>query len=225
MRAFRMDLGAARAACAARAAMCLLLCAGAPAVAAAPDARAVQDGKLKSDNERCQECHGSTGQGPEHPGPGEDKFARLAGQSVGYIEKQIRDFRSGARKDDVMAMMANSIDDADLADIAAYFSAQATMQGQPGAADVLGGALYMNGDAARQIPACAACHGAPGKGLVVRNAGDPVLKGQARRYLDKQLRDWRSGARHNSPGGVMNQAAKALSDADIVALANYLSTR
>src|SRR2546430_1342452 len=80
-------------------------------------------GKLKSETERCQECHGVDGNGVD------GKFARLAGQYPEYIVKQIRNFRTGARKHDFMSMMAKSIDDLDLADIAAYFSSQQKMKG------------------------------------------------------------------------------------------------
>jgi len=37
------------------------------------------------------------------------------------------------------------------------------------------------------------------------------------------LREWRTGDRRNSPGGVMNQAMKGLTDDEIQALADYVS--
>lgn len=220
-------------------------------------------GRDKADAERCLECHGAAGVGQGYSNGEQGKFARLSGQQQAYIVKQVEDFRSGKRKHDFMAMMARSISDTDLADIAAYFASQPAMPasaangGAPGAgagagagasAGAAGGGspgagsgtatragasvvfnvppagagqqLYQRGDGSRRVAACAACHGAAGQGV----AGvAPVIGGQGLRYLAQQLHDWRSGARRNSPGGAMNQAAAPLSDAEIEALAQYVS--
>ncbi|MQA37872.1 c-type cytochrome [Rugamonas aquatica] len=186
-------------------------------------------GREKADSERCLECHGGSGEGQGFSVGTDGKFAKLGGQYPEYIIKQIQDFRSGKRKHEFMKMMATGISDADLADIAAYFatlppmpaaakSAQAPQQ----AAAPLSHAqqLYAQGDPARKLPACTSCHGEGGKGT----AGvGPVIGGQGQRYLEQQLHDWRSGSRNNSAGGVMNQFAAPLSDAEIEALARYVS--
>ena len=179
-------------------------------------------GKEKADAERCMECHGVDGQGAGHANSAEGKFAKLAGQYPAYVLKQIRDFRSGARKHDQMAIMARSVADEDVIDIAAYFSSQAVMNGQGASQSELGRALYHGGDSARGIPACVSCHGVEGRGTVAPSLV-PHLAGQEWRYLDKQLRDWRAGERRNSADGVMNAATKALTDKEIEALADYLS--
>ena len=178
-------------------------------------------GKEKSEAERCQECHGPQGQGSLSEPDG--KFAKLAGQYPEYIVKQIRDFRSGARKNDVMAIMARSIDDGDLADIAAYFAAQDRMRGdgKGGGADAR--QLFAQGDAARGIAACASCHGEQGQGKSIGKERFPVIGGQDARYLERQLADWRAGERRNSPGAVMNRVAQSLTDREIKSLAAYLS--
>ncbi|MCX7258083.1 MAG: c-type cytochrome [Polaromonas sp.] len=179
-------------------------------------------GREKADSERCMECHGVDGHGAGHANGPEGKFAKLAGQHPDYLLKQIRDFRSGARQHDQMQIMARSVSDADVRDIAAYFASQPGMKGQDGERHALGKSLYESGDPARGIAACIGCHGALGKG-VAGSALTPVIGGQEWRYLDKQLRDWRSGERRNSPDGAMSQITKTLSDAEIEALANYLS--
>lgn len=51
----------------------------------------------------------------------------------------------------------------------------------------------------------------------------PVIAGQKRVYLHSQLVRWKMAERANSPEGVMNKIANALSDDEIDALANYLS--
>lgn len=182
-------------------------------------------GNEKADSERCMECHGEDGQGAAHANGVEGKFAKLAGQHPDYVLKQIRDFRSGARKHDQMAIMARSVSDEDVRDIAAYFSGLPAMKpdgSARGESLAKGKALFEQGDAARGVTACASCHGAKGEGTTGQTL-IPLLGGQEWRYLDKQLRDWRSGDRKNAPDGVMNQVTKGLTDNDIEALATYLS--
>jgi cytochrome c553 len=169
----------------------------------------VEAGRIRSESERCQECHGADGNGNGQDG----KFARLAGQYPAYIVKQLQDFRSGARKHDYMMIMAKSLEEADLADIAAYYGGLPSMHGEAMQADTQ--------TAQRLFAACAACHGPQGKGT--GNAAFPVIGGQDVKYLRNQLLAWRSGERRNSPGGAMNEATKGLTDAEIDVLAHYLS--
>ena len=199
-------------------------------VAAAPSAAPKGDpvaGKDKADSERCIECHGLDGNGAGHANSVEGKFAKLAGQHPEYMLKQIQDLRSGARKHDQMAIMARSVSDEDARDILAYFASLPRLKGE-GAASLdaakaeLGKALFAQGDAARGIVACASCHGDQGQGLPATPLV-PRVGGQEWRYLDKQLRDWRSGDRRNSPDGVMNKVAAALTDKEIEVLAEHLS--
>ena len=178
------------------------------AQAAAPKGD-IAAGRIRSESERCQECHGADGNGNGEDG----KFARLAGQYPAYIVKQLQDFRSGARRHDYMMVMAKSLEEADIVDIAAYYGSLPTMRGDSPHADTE--------TARRLFTACAACHGAQGKGT--GDAGFPVIGGQDAKYLRNQLLAWRSGERRNSPGGAMNEAAKNLTDADIEMLAHYLS--
>jgi cytochrome c553 len=182
-----------------------------------------QAGKFKSEDSRCQECHGAdgNGQGPAVGGAG--KFAKLAGQYPDYITKQIRDFRSGERKHDFMLIMAKSIDETDSADIAAYFASQVKMHGDGKGDNAIGKNLFSNGDAARNILPCSSCHGVEGRGIDAPQQTIPVIGGQERQYLKVQLEAWRNGERHNSDGGVMNIFSKALTDSEIEALSDYIS--
>lgn len=180
-------------------------------------------GRDKADDERCVECHGQDGQGAGHANSTEGKFPKLAGQSANYMAKQIRDFRSGLRKHDQMEIVARNVSDNDASDILAYFAALPRGRAQDGATSEAGRALYQAGDAARGIVACRTCHGEQGRGAA-DNALIPALGGQEWRYLDKQLRDWRAGERHNSPGAAMNVYSRSLSDGEIEALASYLAS-
>lgn len=78
---------------------------------AAGDAAA---GKVKAAT--CAACHGATGCSAT------DIWPNLAGQKAGYLAKQIKDFKSGARKDPSMTAMVAPLSDADVANVAAYFS-------------------------------------------------------------------------------------------------------
>ncbi len=181
-----------------------------------------ESGRIKADSERCLECHGQAGVGQGHSAGEDGKFARLDGQQHAYIVKQVEDFRAGRRKGDFMAMMAASVSDQDVADIAAYFAAQPAMAAAKAAPQEARysaiAQLFRQGDATRQLMACAACHGGTGEGLA--GAG-PVIGGQGRRYLAQQLHNWRSGERSNHPA--MRAAAARLTDAEIDALAHYVS--
>lgn len=175
-------------------------------------------GKSQSQANRCQECHGSDGLSDSETIP------HHAGQYALYLAKQLLDFQSGARKHEVMTVMAEDLLPDEIANIGSYFASQKTMQGEGGSQRSVGRDLFLNGDANRQIPACLSCHGENGKGRIADNIVYPVIGGQRKIYLRTQLINWKLGERKNSPAGVMNTIAAALSDDEIEALANYLST-
>ena len=64
----------------------------------------------------CAACHGAAGISavPMYP--------NLAGQKAAYLAKQLKDFKTGKRKDPVMAPMAMALSDEDMANIAAYYA-------------------------------------------------------------------------------------------------------
>ena len=64
---------------------------------------------------QCQACHGTNGIAtlPEAP--------NLAGQSEVYFVKALTEYRSGARRDEMMSFIAKPLSDADIANLAAYF--------------------------------------------------------------------------------------------------------
>lgn len=151
----------------------------------------------------------------------EDLIPNLAGQYAPYIAKQLRNFQSGARTQQIISAMATTSNDAELIDIAAYFASQKKMQGSGKGENPVAKNLFLKGDASRSIPPCMSCHGVNGKGPQYR--AYPVIGGQHRAYLRAQLIHWRSGERSNSTDGVMNKVAKSLTDAEIEALTDYLS--
>lgn len=90
-------------------ALVLLLLAGGPAAAGDPAA-----GRKKAG--QCQTCHGLDGLSQQPDAP------TIAGDSAMYLEKQLKAFRSGARSDPRMSIVAEGLSDQDIADLAAYYA-------------------------------------------------------------------------------------------------------
>ena len=178
-------------------------------------------GKTKS--ELCQGCHGENGISIDPT-----TFPNLAGQFAGYIFKQVQDFQLGNRNDDTMSAMAATVTERqDLKDIAAYFSSLKTMSsGKPSdtAAYKEGENLFKNGNKKLgSYAACIRCHGKNGKGKDQNNSLFPVIGGQQKAYIIKQLKDFQAGRRMNDPAGMMKMVADGLSDKEIQNAAEYLS--
>ncbi|MEQ1527546.1 MAG: c-type cytochrome [Gallionella sp.] len=166
----------------------------------------------------CQGCHGETGNSTEPLIP------KLAGQYGGYIAKQVRNYQAGIRTHQIMGAVAATVTEDELSDIAAFFAHQPMMNGGGvGLNNQMGKDLFLNGDMSRMLVACAQCHGVTGKGKTPDNAAFPVLGGQHKDYLLGQLVNFRLGDRSNSPGGVMNIMVQRLNDAELDALAEYIS--
>ena len=85
-----------------------------PAAFAAGDAAA---GKAKS--AVCAACHG-----PDGNKPIDANTPKLAGQHEDYLAKVLRDYRSGARANAIMAAQVATLKDQDIDDLAAYFASQ-----------------------------------------------------------------------------------------------------
>jgi cytochrome c553 len=68
--------------------------------------------------EVCAACHGIDGNSPA------PDYPRLAGQHRDYLEKALRDYKSGARKNAIMAGFAGALTPRDIENLAAYYNAQ-----------------------------------------------------------------------------------------------------
>ena len=64
----------------------------------------------------CAACHGANGVSPN------DMWPNLAGQKEGYLKKQIKALKDGTRQDPLMAPMVAALTDADVENLAAYYS-------------------------------------------------------------------------------------------------------
>jgi len=168
----------------------------------------------KNKSAMCGACHGPDGNSfnPEWP--------NLAGQSVSYLSKQLKDFRDGKRKNDQMAPMAAALTDTDIEDISAYFSSMKVKAATTKVEFVeLGSKLYSGGT--KGVMACTACHGPKGEGLEA--AGFPQVAGQQIQYVINQLKNFKNGTRENDSSTMMNNIASAMTDEQIEAVANYLA--
>lgn len=172
----------------------------------------------KSKAAGCFGCHGEDGNSMV------TQFPKLAGQYEIYTLKQMRNYKDGKRTHDLMRSLAANLSDQDLADISAYYARQAQMKGSGATPNKRGKQLYLKGNIAKGVLTCAYCHGAGGKGLTPDTGMYPVIGGQHKDYLLKQLIDFRNNDRHNSPNVIMNKTLKTLSDEDLEALAEYISS-
>lgn len=64
----------------------------------------------------CATCHGKNGLATAPDAP------NLAGNSAVYIAEQLKAYRSGARQHPQMSIIASGLSDADIANLAAWFS-------------------------------------------------------------------------------------------------------
>ncbi len=172
------------------------------------------DGQAKT--AACAACHGADGNSINPIWPS------LAGQGANYIAAQLQAFKSGTRNNPSMSPMAATVDDADMLAIGEYYAAQAPKIAAMGDHDFSAAErLYRGGDAERGLPACMACHGPSGAGNAP--AGYPALRGQLAEYTAMQLRAYRDKTRNGGRHDVMADIAGRMSDADIEAVARYVS--
>ncbi len=165
----------------------------------------------------CIGCHAADGNSTN------SIYPKLAGQNAAYLAKQLRDFKTGIRKEEHMSSMVEAIRFDDIPNIAAYFSQQdRTVGNDLMPVKPLGQKLYQTGAPAKAIPACVTCHGGKAQGNAAKLY--PRLAGQHVDYLVKSLEAFRSNERQNDKNNVMRQITAKLSDTEIHALAQYLST-
>lgn len=167
----------------------------------------------------CAACHGMDGNSINPIWPS------LAGQHEAYLQRHLKLFRDGQRENALMYPMAVNLSDQDIADLAAYFSAQKLkMQAANPELVELGRKIYQGGDKKRNIPACMSCHGPTGQGNPL--SGYPVLANQHAAYTAIQLRAYKAGRTvmdsSDVNGQVMADVARYMTEAEIDAVSSYL---
>ncbi|MGH8713171.1 MAG: c-type cytochrome, partial [Casimicrobiaceae bacterium] len=161
--------------------------------------------------ETCIACHSAAAAPPGMVVP------VLEGQPDQFLQWQLVYFRSETRKDLVMTPIAETLTDVDIRNIGAYLASlqapaiPATKDAQP--------ELTAAGERLAKTNRCEICHqaGYSGRDAVAR------IGGQREAYLLKALRDFKSGARRGGGVAAMPDAVYPLHDADLQALAHFLS--
>ena len=181
--------------------------------AKAPPKPDIAKGSTVSAN-TCAACHANDGT------RGVPTYPILQGQHADYLVKQLDEFKSGKRDNPIMKGMAATLSTDDMRNVAAFYESKSA---KPGSATSkatvdLARQIWKGGIPAKQVPACAGCHGPTGAGIPAQY---PRVGGQWAPYSQAQLETFRAGKRANSPQ--MVAIAAKLSDDEIKALADYMA--
>jgi len=165
-------------------------------------------GSVEETAQICVGCHGENGV------PIDKTTPIIWGQNEGYLYLQLRDFKKGSRKNDVMGPIAETLEKQDMKALAAYFNKKKwpDLQ-QPSAPKEVAKTALQTIDSI----ACRGCHldQYQGDGTTAR------LAGQQRAYLQNQMLAFRDHTRGNNPG--MSDLMNAASPDALKAVAEYLA--
>ena len=156
----------------------------------------------------CSACHGEKGL------PAEPAIPIIWGQNEGYLYLELRDFQKGARKDDQMTPIAQSLSKEDAKALAAYFAGKPWPNtGAPSApkADVASAMTAI------KSVVCGSCHLEEFQG----DSSIPRLAGQRHDYLAKTMADFQTRTRANNPG--MSDLMNTVTPEQVTAIAAYLA--
>lgn len=143
----------------------------------------------------CRTCHGLDGYARIPIAP------HIGGEPASYIADQLVAFRDGRREHEMMSVVARTLNDAQIEDVAAWYAGHSAVA----TANIAGDGPEL----------CAGCHGADGIALV---EDAPNLAGEANIYIDTQLKAFKRGKRVHA---VMSEIAAGLSDTEIREIADY----
>ena len=172
------------------------------------------DGKALFADKGCTACHGEDAKTPLQEG-----YPKLAGMPADYVLNQLKDIKSGARANgqtvEVMKPIVADLGDDEMQALAAYVASLKE------AATAASTAPATPGKTLFLTKTCVACHGKEGKKPL---PGYPAIAGQDKTYIIAQAKDIKSGARANGKANAMQPVMHLVSDAEIDAIAEYLST-
>lgn len=149
---------------------------------------------------------------------------RLSGQSEAYLRRALLEYRSGDRPSGIMQPVADLLNDAEVAELAAHYAALPAANGDrrlnPDNGRLQRGLrLAQAGDPAAGIPPCLACHGSG------RSPGFPDIAGQHAVYLAGQLRLFAKDAREGTAWGrIMTAVARQMDESQMLDAAAYFSS-
>jgi cytochrome c553 len=159
----------------------------------------------------CAACHGEDGNSTN------PQIPSIAGQPKRFLENQLILFREELRKSDQMLPVVKGLKDPEIVKLAEHFS-KLPAKGMERA--VAYRALLQQGSQRAKELRCGICHLSDFSG----QNQIPRLAGQREAYLEAEMRAYRDSKR---TGGdtIMAAALYGVSDADIKALAHFLSRR
>lgn len=157
----------------------------------------------------CAACHGDDGNSVNPQVPS------IAGQPKTFIEHQLILFREGVRTSEQMAPVVKGLKDPEIVKLAEHFSKLPAKSMEAGPVEK---SIAQRGAERAKELRCGSCHLADFSG----QNHIPRIGGQREAYLEAEMRAYRDGKR---AGGdtIMAAALFGVSDADIKALAHFLS--
>ena len=156
----------------------------------------------------CSGCHGEKGL------PVDKTIPSIWGQHEGYIYIQLRDYKRGDRKNEIMQAVVADLEKPDLQALAAYFAAKPWTDLQQPRPSRETARMAETTAASAQCPQCHL-------GGYLGDSGNPRIAGQGKDYLFATMNDFRTGARANNSW--MTALLKTYKDEEIEALASYLA--
>ena len=172
-------------------------------------------------NAMCIGCHGIKGYQSSFPEV--YKVPMISGQSAAYIGAALHAYKKGDRKHPTMRNIADSLNDQDIADLAAYYSTHGVVAGaelpaKPAKEPSVEVQALLN------KANCASCHGANFSKPI--DPSYPKIAGQHADYLFVALKAYKTdnNAKVGRAHPIMGGMAKQYTNAELKAMANYLSS-
>lgn len=177
--------------------------------------------------QRCSACHYVEGQSP---GP---EFPNIAGQYDAYLKKALRQFKENRRDSDAMELIASLHKQQELVILANYYAEQRAAEtpstATPDPSLKARGERLFRAERVYGI-ACVDCHGADARGYLRKSPRGPAVRaiprlaGQRPAYLHAVIQKYRDGSVAHGMCA-MRKAGKTLSQDDVQALVEYLSSK
>ncbi len=167
----------------------------------------------------CIGCHGIPGYQASFPEV--YRVPKISGQNAKYIVAALTAYKKGERKHPTMRGIADSLTEQDIADVAAYYE----QHGKTEAVTAAPTAPTDKVNALLQKGGCVACHGANFSQPL--DPSYPKIAGQYKDYLFVALKSYKveNQSTWGRSNGIMGGIAKQFSNAELKALADYVSSQ
>jgi cytochrome c553 len=161
----------------------------------------------------CTMCHGAQGMS-------RSDAPNLAGQYPEVVIKQLRDYKTGQRKNPVMQALTENLTSQEISDLAAYYAFLPKARTAPTLYDETLPALVRVGDPLRNIAPCISCHGG-----VDQKLGAPWLEGMPKQYLVEQMVAFKNGTRRNDSMAQMRNMVRPMTEQEIEEVATFYARK